>query len=307
MAETSAIEWTDATFNPWVGCTKISPACDHCYAEGWALRTGGGHLWQGERRRTSDANWRKPMAWNKKAAASGERRLVFCASLADVFDNQVPPEWRGDLWALIRATPALTWQLLTKRPQNIVKMLPPDWGDGYANVWLGTTAENQEEANRRVPYLLAVPASVRFLSCEPLLGPIDLFGAEMEGPLMGGEPTAAQIANDPTGWRVIRYGVSRLDWIIAGGESGPGARPMHPQWARSLRDQCEAAGVPFFHKQNGEFASVSEVCGLGAHHQFPDGSTVRRVGKARAGRLLDGREHNAMPEAHQLAKEARNG
>jgi protein gp37 len=150
MAETSKIEWTDATFNPWVGCTKISPACDHCYAEGWAKRAGNPELWQGERRRTSVANWRMPVKLNAKAMAEGRRRRVFCASLADVFDNQVPAEWRADLWALIRATPMLDWQLLTKRPQNIARMLPANWGKGWPNVWLGTTVENQTEANRRI-------------------------------------------------------------------------------------------------------------------------------------------------------------
>lgn len=227
MAENSKIEWTDHTFNPWVGCTKVSPACDHCYAEGWAKRTGHPELWAGERRRTSAANWQGPRKWNRAAegAIAQRRPRVFCASLADVFDNQIPERWRDDLWHLIDQTPHLDWLLLTKRPQNIAKMLPtpaigaPAWGDGWPNVWLGTTVESQEEADRRIPHLQAVPAAVRFLSCEPLLEPVHL--------------------RDRRG----------IDWVICGGESGGGARTMAPAWAASLRDQCGVAGIAFFMKQ----------------------------------------------------------
>lgn len=289
MAENSAIEWTDHTFNPWVGCTKVSPACDHCYAETWAKRTGQPHLWAGERRRTTASNWQQPHIWNRRAAAAGRRERVFCASLADVFDNQVPERWRDDLWHLIDQTPNLDWLLLTKRPQNIAKMLPTPaigakpWGTGWPNVWLGTTAENQEEADRRIPHLLAVPAAIRFLSCEPLLGLIDLRAMDIDGdtellPLGAGwlgrlEPGEQEEA--------------RINWIIAGGESGPGARPMHPDWARALRNQCADAMVPFFFKQWGEW-------------EPGDGDTARgqqfyKVGKKAAGRLLDGREHNGVP------------
>ena len=225
MAENSAIEWTDHTFNPWVGCTKISPACDHCYAEGWAKRTGGAGLWKGERRRTSAANWKQPLKWNRDAERSGSRRKVFCASLADVFDNQVPEEWRTDLWSLIVDTPSLDWLLLTKRPQNIAKMLPPVWDDGWPNVWLGTTVENQDEMAKRRGHLLAVPAAVHFLSVEPLLERVWLPAKD-------------------TYWYA-------LDWVIVGGESGPGARQMNPDWARSLRDECAEMDVAFFMKQMG--------------------------------------------------------
>lgn len=285
MAKNSKIEWTDHTFNPWVGCTKVSPGCDHCYAEGWAKRTGGSALWQGERRRTSEANWRQPVKWNKQSEAEGRRYRVFCASLADVFDNQAEPEWRDDLFALIRETPHLDWLLLTKRPQNIAKMLPADWRAGYPNVWLGTTVENQTEADRRIPHLLNVPARVRFLSCEPLLGPVDL---------------TAHFLN-PQGF------TDTPRWVIAGGESGPGARPMHSDWARSLRDQCAAAGVPFFFKQWGEWAPNEEFTHFprsdaAVHEWLVPGSDLIeghswRYGKKRAGRLLDGIEHNGIPEA----------
>lgn len=239
MAETT-IEWTATplpgggaapgySFNPWVGCAKVSPGCDRCYAEGWAKRTGRPGLWRGERRRTSAENWRKPLAWDRKAAAAGVRAKVFCASLADVFDNRAEPEWRAALWGLVAATPSLDWLLLTKRPQNIGRMLPAGWGGGWPNVWLGTTCENQEEADRRIPRLLLAPARVRFLSCEPLLGPLDL--------------------------RRLALG-DGVHWVIAGGESGGGARPMEEAWAADLRDQCRAASVPFFMKQMARRAPI---------------------------------------------------
>lgn len=270
MTENSAIEWTDNTFNPWVGCTKVSPACDHCYAEGWSKRAGEPELWTGQRRRTSIQNWNQPLKWNRKAEAEGKRVRVFCASLADVFDNQVPEEWRADLFKLISATPHLDWQLLTKRPQNIRKMLPETWGEGWPNVWLGTTAENQEEYDRRIKHLLRAPAKVRFLSCEPLLGPLDL------GLLTYGEGADGEHGTVMTTRR--RF----IHWVIAGGESGPGARPMRPDWARSLRDQCAKAETPFLFKQWGNWNSKGV-----------------NTGKKKAGRLLDGVEHNGCPEARK--------
>jgi protein gp37 len=234
MAENSKIEWTDHTMNFWVGCTKVSAACDHCYAESWAKRSGHPELWQGERRRTTPANWRQPHKWNLDRLGIGNPRArVFTNSLADFFDNQIPYEWRRDAWQVIARTPNLDWLILTKRPQNISKMLPEDgigepWGDGWSNVWLGTTVENQEEADRRIPHLLAVPARVHFISAEPLLGHLDL-------------RSYLPMTSAPNE-RAIR-------WVIAGGESGGHARPMHPDWARSVRNQCAAADVAFFMKQ----------------------------------------------------------
>jgi len=299
MGAETRIEWADHTFNPWMGCQAVSPACDHCYAE--TLATGRlGVAWgpHAERRRTKPSTWTLPLRWNRQAEREGVRYRVFCASLADVFDNKVPLEWREDLWRLIRTTPHLDWLLLTKRPQNIARMLPgattigvPAWGlDGWPNVWLGTTAEDQVRLAERAWHLAQVPARIRFLSCEPMLGGLNTrcvtnrWGTDWDaltGRILHARSGPAE--------------VGAIHWVIAGGESGTDARPMHPDWARSLRDQCQAAGVPYFHKQNGEWVSVSEVEGAGPHHHFPDGATVRRVGKKAAGAILDCREWREMP------------
>jgi protein gp37 len=314
MGENSKIEWCDHTMNFWVGCTKVSAACDFCYAETWAKRSGHPELWEGERRRTVPANWAKPHRWNLDRLGTDQPRArVFTNSLADFFDNQVPVQWRREAWHMIDQTPNLHWLILTKRPQNIAKMLPEQdagytkpWGGGWANVWLGTTCENQEVADRNIPVLLAVPAAMRFVSLEPLLGPIDLVQCKavtIETPGM-----------EPAG---------RIDWTIVGGESGPHARPMHPDLVRSLRDQCAAAGVAFFFKQWGEWlggeANRDQAAGpmhsyrrcdngsfdwprIRASHSFdhkdPWSGNVcaKNIGKQAAGRLLDGIEHNAIPQ-----------
>lgn len=330
MAENSNIEWTDHTFNPWIGCTKISHACDHCYAETWDNRFNG-NRWgaKAPRTRTSKANWRKPLLWNKQAEAEGRRFRVFCASLADVFDNHrsITSGTHGDLWHLIHQTPHLDWLLLTKRPQNIKKMLPetygaPAWGDGWPNVWLGTAVENQEEAERRVPALLDVPARVRFLSCEPMIGPVKLDRIEQSDPVEREKYRRGEVeavcghyidALSGTAWddengvlNAEVFGTDfdegpRIDWVICGGESGPGARPMHRDWARSLRDQCKAAGTAFHFKQWGEwqpgpgFACPDDLPQKGWHHFDPECSS-KRVGKKAAGRKLDGQEWNQVPE-----------
>lgn len=318
MSENTKIEWCDHTFNPWVGCTKISPACDHCYAESWAKRSGQ-VVWSGERKRTSIANWRLPLKWNREAEASGTRPKVFCASLADVFDNEVDPVWFTDLFELIEATPNLDWLLLTKRIGNVAKMVadgrwfPTHW----PNVWIGATICNQAEADRDIPKLLAVPAAKRFLSMEPLLSPVEL-GLQCENwsneIVMDPETGAYECckACDFTGIG------NAIDWVIVGGESGYNARPMHPDWARSLRDQCDAAGVPFLFKQHGEWrepmpgeefdTSMGRAAKPPAFIISHDGTVrcfeddrfikpkvVIRVGKKAAGRLLDGREWNGVP------------
>lgn len=259
------IEWTATalpdgtslpgyTFNPWIGCQKVSPGCDNCYAEAqngrwsWNAAGWGPHA---SRRRTSAGYWRQPLKWNREAEASGIRRKVFCASLADVFDNHnsIATDWRLDLWLTIRETPHLDWLLLTKRPQNVRRYLPPGWGDGWPNVWLGVTAENQEEADRRIPILLSTPAAVRFVSAEPLLGPVDFArsfdlpgGWEECFPLGVPPDRMDEIDGDPP---------PRLDWIIVGGESGRAPRDNgFLANACAIRDQCKAAGVAFFGKQN---------------------------------------------------------
>ena len=291
MSENSKIEWTDHTFNPWEGCQKVGPGCDHCYAGTRNARFSGGTAinWGpgAPRRRTSTANWRKPLQWNRDGAfhaQHGRRQRVFCASLADVFDNAVDLLWRRDLFRLIADTPNLDWLLLTKRIGNVPTMLRHIGVEQLPeNVWLGATIVNQEEADRDVPKLLAVPARVRFLSMEPLLGPVDLTSI----PWGGHRVSVLQ------GWNSPAHG---LHWVIVGGESGSGARPMHPDWARSLRDQCAAADVPFLFKQWGEWLGAHQD---GSHEHEPvelnatDGPV--RVGKRAAGRLLDGRTHDEFP------------
>ncbi len=258
MSENTKIEWCDHTFNPWEGCQHAGPGCDGCYAEARNARFGGGTApnWGpgAPRRRTSAANWALPKRWNAQAAAfmaqHGRRQRVFCASLADVFDNAVDPQWRDDLFELIAATPNLDWLLLTKRIGNVGNMLPVpfDFDRHFPHVWIGATIVNQAEADRDIPKLLDVPARVRFLSMEPLLGPVDIKPWLQQKFFHGGRALngRAMMRSHPT---------ERLDWVIVGGESGPGARAMHPDWARSLRDQCQNAGVPFLFKQWGNWRS----------------------------------------------------
>ena len=295
MADRSKIEWTDSTFNPWVGCTKVSPACDHCYAEGWAKRSGLVQWGANQsRRRTSAANWNLPFKWDAHLfvecmdchwrgelratdEASGAarfhphlgsarscpnchgialkdaRRRVFCASLADVFDNEVDLQWRVDLFELIGRTPNLDWLLLTKRIGNAARMIentllalrnrghtPTQWP--WPNVWIGATICNQVEADRDIPKLLSLPARIHFVSIEPILGEIRL-------PL-----------NRIAEWNALaeqhgqEHAKSTLDWVIGGGESGQHARAWHPQWARTLRDQC---GTQAFHFSGNSMESGS--------------------------------------------------
>jgi len=232
MGQDSKIEWTHHTFNPWWGCVKVSDGCKHCYADTFSKRYGH-DIWGVDkpRRFFGDKHWNEPVKWNREAEKAGERRRVFCASMADVFEGRedcAPHRWR--LFNLIETTPNLDWLLLTKRPENILNLLPTNWLiDPRPNVWLGTTVENQEQAGRRIPELLEAPAVVRFLSCEPLLGPVNLH----------------EVTRNPFG------GIPGIDWVIAGGESGHHARPMAEAWARDLRDQCNNAGIAFFMKQMG--------------------------------------------------------
>ena len=244
MAENSGIEWTHHTFNPWIGCTKVSAACDYCYAEAWDNRFASkqGSHWGPHAPRRRTKTWGNPVKWNRQAREKGIRYRVFCASLADVFDNHksIDPQWRADLWKLIEDTPHLDWLLLTKRPQNIKRFIPNRWHNGLpTNVWLGTTVENQEEAERRIPHLMSVPAKVHYLSCEPLLGAVDLSDFLAWGCSAPSCPCETESECKDNG----------LSWVITGGESGTNYRPANPDWFRFLRDQCASAGVPFLFKQ----------------------------------------------------------
>ncbi len=211
MGEKTNISWCDSSWNPWWGCTKVAPGCDHCYAEALDKRTGGAHWGVGSRPRVmSEANWQKPWRWQRLAEASGARRRVFCGSMCDVFDRNAPAGQRERLWSLIRETPNLDWQLLTKRAPNIERFLPEDWGTGYPNVWLGVTVENRHHGLARMERLKRLPAAVRFISVEPLLEDLGAFD------------------------------LSGIDWVIVGGESGPLARPMDPAWVTDIHRQCKA-------------------------------------------------------------------
>ena len=285
MGEASKIEWTDATFNPWIGCTKVSPACDNCYAEDYARRYKIADWGNHPRHKTGASTWSVPRRLNRDAdtwfAQYGRPRFIFCASLADVFDNQVPAEWRRELWDLIRDCDRLVWLLLTKRPQNIRKMLPSDWGEGWSHVWLGATVENQVEAQKRLIHLMSVPAAKRFVSCEPLTGPLDLSevwpDSDTKIDFIRGHCEVEDIIE---GWQPSEWCPDQLDWVITGGESGANARSAPEEWYLDLRDQCFLAGVPFHFKQWGEFDAAG-----------------KRVGKKKAGRILDGQTWDERPQA----------
>lgn len=299
--ENSKIEWTDHTFNPWIGCTKVSPGCLNCYAEARDQRFAGGIHWGpgAPRQRTSASNWTEPRKWNRAAVQEivdvadmekfsdgqplvGHRRpRVFSASLADWLDHEISIEWFGDFLDLVRETSAIDWLLLTKRPRAWHARLEElfhtsqtnetrprefwewvwNWMNGIppSNVWIGTTAEDQDRYEERIPWLCGIPAVKRFLSCEPLLSPLNLHFGE-------NRRNTAFVTN------------AYLHWVIVGGESGPGARPMNPFWAHSLRDQCENNGVAFFFKQWGE------------HNYKGD-----KVGKIAAGKELGGKILQAFP------------
>lgn len=294
MAETTDISWCDHTHSPWIGCSKVSPACDGCYAEHLMDTRMGRVEWgrpgagAGTRSRTSAGYWRQLLRWSDEAKRAGRRATVF-PSLCDPFDNQVDPTWRREWFDLIQRADGIIMLMLTKRPQNILPLVEAA-GGLPRNVALGTTVEDQKRAGFNLPLLLRAKVELNplfaFASCEPLLGPLDLW-----------------LWLDP-------YGLfsARLDWVIAGGETDQGAhkaRPTHPDWFRILRDQCAAAGVPYHHKQNGEWlggdqipehetipSGISNDCGIDG---ADDNRCVWRVGKKRAGRLLDGVEHNGMP------------
>ncbi|HWA28089.1 MAG TPA: phage Gp37/Gp68 family protein [Lacunisphaera sp.] len=321
MSINTLIEWCMHSLSPWWGCTKVSPGCLHCYMMTLLKRwKGGKHCGKGAPRLRIESFEKNALKLEKRAVKLGVRQTVF-PSMCDPFDEEVPIEWFADMLDVIRRTPHLDWLLLTKRPENwrsrtndahawlchpaktyseaqkATSAFISNWWIGMSpeNVWIGTSVEDQTRATDRIPLLLQIPARVRFLSCEPLLGAVDL-NHSIGGPKWLGDQRG-------------------IDWVIVGGESGPGTRPMHPDWARSLRNQCAAEGVPFFFKQWGQWkpSDAKPVRGKytgGGVYMLPDGrwgcqgdwwdgkaTAMDRVGKKAAGRLLDGVEHNALPQA----------
>lgn len=273
MGDKTRIEWASGTWNPVIGCAKVSPGCTHCYAEAYARnRLRRPELWRGERHVTAESTWKLPEQLDRRAGREGRRARLFVASLADVFEDH--PAWdaryRGYVLSVremalhkldrLRNSDVL---LLTKRPENVLKMVPENWIRGWPrHIWLGTTVEDQQRADERIPHLLRVPAVVRFLSVEPMLGPVDLAPflvnirfqrhrdtgenrrvTEYEGDVLAAEAVTVNHGSTSPGHR------KPIDWVIAGGESGAGARPTDAAWVRALRDQCVEAGVPFFLKQ----------------------------------------------------------
>lgn len=319
------IEWTTTrhpetgiiypgnTFNPWIGCTRVSPGCETCYAEVMANRfrkkfTGDekGKVWgvQGVRYVTSDDYWKQPIRWNRQAQKAGVRLKVFCASEADIFEHdstipvafrQIVAQTRERLFTLVERTPWLNWLFLTKRIENVMPLVPPLWNELWwpDNVWIGASMEDQRRYDERIEELLRIPATVRFISAEPLLGAIDMKLSTNRG----------------------------INWVIAGGESGRTNRPVHPEWIRSLRDQAVSANIPFFFKQWGEW-SPDPVLGKkskaiqmkvgGEVLKYPVAGSVAdnwageqwlyKTGKTAGGRLLDGLQWDEMPAGEGVEK-----
>lgn len=333
MADSSKIEWTDATWNPVTGCTKVSPGCDHCYAETLHERFNGKGSFATVTLHPDRLDL--PLRWKKP-------RRVFVNSMSDLFHKDVSDEFIAMVFAAMALTPRHTFQILTKRHARMRSLLSDSWffegllphavdqlstGDyefryPLPNVWLGVSTEDQKWADIRIPALLETPAAVRWISAEPLLGPVDLDMLSFFTPAdragfpgsfnsLTGEWSPA--AGDPDlECRNTIGDLPRIDWVVVGGESGPGARPMHPEWARSLRDQCAAASVPFLFKQWGAWAPESvcatEAGAANARYIELDGGTrpaafgargdavtVQRNGKGRTGRRLDGRTWDEYP------------
>lgn len=275
MGESSVIEWCDSSWNPWRGCTRVSPGCAKCYM-GVAQARYGNDPWTVVR--CAPSTFYAPLrkrAWARRRAeaiAARGRHLVFTCSWSDWFHEHADP-WRDEAWDVIRQTPESTYQILTKRPERILDHLPADWGTGWPNVWLGVTIENRRYVDR-ADWLRAVPAAVRFISAEPLLGPL----VPHAGICACWPDTGDQaLRRWPDDYRGRALCLQDIDWLITGGESGPGHRRFDPQWATDLRDVCHHSGVAFLHKQNGGPRPTSR------------------------GRLLDGRTHDAMPPQQKAA------
>jgi protein gp37 len=298
MGEKTGIEFADKTWNPWQGCAKVSPGCDNCYM----FREKKMYGQDPETViRSKPPTFNAPLKW-------AEPEIVFTASWSDWFIREAD-DWRAEAWDIIRRTPHLFYLVFTKRPQNIPDRLPPDWGSGYPNVMLVVTTENQEEADRRIPKILRIPAAYRGISAEPLLGPMDI------EPYLWPQCIATKEEHDRDHDHGLWCDERSLDWVVVGGESGPRSRPMHPDWVSSIRDQCRQSSVPFFFKQWGEWVPsvyVGEGRPVGIktvleervlhrdgcicqHDVCFDQRGMARVGKKNAGRLLDGREWSEFP------------
>lgn len=320
MSERTSIEWTDASWNPVTGCTQVSPGCDHCYAETFAERwrgTPGHYFEQGFDVTLRPDKLSLPLRWRKP-------RRIFVNSMSDLFHQDIPDDYIARVFAVMAATPQHTYQLLTKRHGRMRSLIGGSDGSGHRlleattdeetaralydapwplpNVWLGVSVEDQKTADLRIPVLLATPAAVRWLSCEPLLGHVDL------ARFLHWRPIGENLADAPMPPHMAQaVGLPALHWVVAGGESGSGARPMHPDWARSLRDQCLTAGVPFFLKQWGEWAPNGQR-GIGwisdrerlvgdPLDDYGHREVIERIGKKSAGRELDGRTWDQYPTA----------
>ena len=348
MSDRSAIEWTDATWNPTRGCARVSPGCANCYAERFAHRFSGkgqryegltkqtkaGPRWTGVVRLADEKTLTQPLDWKKP-------RRIFVESMSDLFHESVDEFSLRLIFDAMAICQQHTFQVLTKRPERMKEWVSShQWVRSFEdrnglpsyitydinnqrhresklasgsvpylpNVWLGTSVENQEWANRRVPALRDTPAAVRFLSCEPLLGQINLRGGIYGFPVPG-EPVKVRYCGTS-----LEGGMGAIHWVIVGGESGPGARPMHPDWARNLRDQCASAGVAFFFKQWGQWAPwtseptwkvlrderIVDIIGGENTSMYHRPQRMHRAGKKLAGRLLDGREHNEFPQPQAI-------
>ncbi|KLU66723.1 phage protein Gp37/Gp68 [Desulfosporosinus acididurans] len=314
MAKTS-IEWTDTVWNPVTGCTKVSEGCRNCYAERMSKRLAGRCGYPADnpfRVVLHPEKLDEPSKWKKP-------RRIFVNSMSDLFHEDVPFEFIRAVWARMVTLPQHTFMILTKRPERMLEFFI--WMDSQefrvetfrSNVWLGVSAENQGAANKRIPLLLRAPVLVRFVSCEPLLGPINLERIEP----MGVDAFIHSLSGTVSVPFTILDNRPKLDWVIAGGESGPGARPMHPDWASGLRDQCQAAGIPYFFKQWGEWKTfydrdqddpdwqnipeekpnIRRLNFAGGHGFHGDRVVyLKKVGKKKAGRELDGRTWNEIPK-----------
>lgn len=260
MGQDTKIEWAHDSWNPWIGCAKVSAGCKNCYAEhdtpARVARAKGAELWgvNAERKIVSDATWKVPLRWDRRAAQAGERRRVFLSQCDPFEDRPDLVDPRKRLFDLIERTPSLDWLLLTKRPENASAFVPWIFGAPWPNVWIGASVEDQANAEARIPWLLSCPAAVRFLSCEPLLGPIDFVRVGYPHPFLRWHCRNCDARCISATCPVCGYATERveaIDWVIVGGESGPNARPMAAEWLTSLRDQCLTAGVPIFIKQMG--------------------------------------------------------